>query len=80
MPEELQELYRLYQQELETREENEKDTKMLVADAEKILRVKKFSYLHIQIYTSSKCSNQLIPFVHSDSEHVVFKTRAGIRR
>lgn len=50
MPEELQELYRLYQQELETREENEKDTKMLVADAEKILRVKKFSYLHIQIY------------------------------
>ncbi len=39
MPPELFELYNLYQQELETRESNEKDAN-LVANAEKILRVR----------------------------------------
>ncbi len=43
MPPELFELYNLYQQELATRETNEKD-QHLVANAEKILRVKRGSF------------------------------------
>ena len=39
MPPELMELYNLYQQELETRESNEKD-QMLVSDAKEMLRVR----------------------------------------
>ena len=38
MPPELMELYNLYQMEIETRENNEKDQNLLV-EAEKILRV-----------------------------------------
>ena len=42
MPPELMELYNLYQMEIETRENNEKDQNLLV-EAEKILRVSGFS-------------------------------------
>ena len=41
MPPELMELYNLYQMEIETRENNEKDQNLLV-EAEKILRVSGF--------------------------------------
>ena len=43
MPPELMELYNLYQMEIETRENNEKDQNLLV-EAEKILRVSGFSW------------------------------------
>jgi len=72
MPPELMELYSLYQQELETRENNEKDVEML-NNAEKILRVCTKSRL--------KCDDVTVdPLCRlADAQHAVPKTRVGGR-